>query len=74
MRQDAETKLKREKMKKTWTEAKSKIEEWIGNGENFLTELSDEKAEKLFAWLEENDINIENPEDMNKVENYIAKL
>jgi hypothetical protein len=62
-------------MNTNWTETKSKIEEWIGNDGKFLQSLSDEKAEKLLSWLEEEKINIEkSSDDMQKVASFVEKL
>jgi hypothetical protein len=55
-----------------FSETKCKIEEWIGNDGEFLQNLSDEKAEKLLSWLEENNISIET--DMNKVADFLETL
>lgn len=54
------------------TETKQKIEEWIGNGALFLESMSDDRAEELLDWLEENDINIET--DMDTVADFVARL
>lgn len=61
-------------MKTNWTETKSKIEDWIGNGNGFLESLPDSQAEELLFWLEENKINIETETDIDKVVDFITTL
>lgn len=55
------------------SETKVKIGEWIG-GQEFIDSLTDEQAEQLLFWLEENDISIENENDLQKATDYIKEL
>ena len=55
-------------------ETKQKIEDWIGNSGSWLDDLTDEQAEKINEYLEENDINIECLEDINKVAEFVNAL
>lgn len=56
------------------TEIKQRIEDWIGNDESWLDDITDGQAEEIYQYLEENHINIENNEDMDKIGNFVNKL
>lgn len=62
------------KMNNKFTETKQKIEDWIGNYGSWLDDLTDEQAEKINQYLEENNINIECLEDINKVAEFVNAL
>lgn len=61
-------------MNNKFTETKQKIEDWIGNYGSWLDDLTDEQAEKINQYLEENNINIECLEDINKVAEFVNAL
>ncbi len=57
----------------TISHTKQEIEDWIGNFDG-LREMSEEKAEKLLNYLQENEINIENPGDIEKAMDFVNNL
>lgn len=58
----------------TITETKSMIIDWIGDDGETIANLSGEQADELLNWLEENNINIEKNEDVDKLSQYIIKI
>lgn len=47
-----------------------KIKEWIGDGNGEVSHLTDDQAERLLAWLEENDFDGEIPEEWDKLDEF----
>ena len=59
---------------KTFSKAKQNIEDWIGNEGSWLDDITDEQLEKINQFLEENNINMENADDTNKVAEFVHTL
>lgn len=54
-------------------DTKERIQEWIGSFDG-LSGMSEETAEKILSFLEENNIDIEKPEDVQKTSDFVATL
>jgi len=57
-----------------FTDTKQKIQDWIGNEESWLDDITEDQAEEILSFLENNDINIEEISDMNATAEFINNL
>jgi hypothetical protein len=51
-----------------FSDTKSKIQAWIGNDGETLNHMTDEQADNLLNWLEENEIDVSKNEDVDKLQ------
>lgn len=61
------------KTKDTLSRAHYDIIDWVGDSE-FINTLTGQQAKDMLRWLEENDINVERSEDIEKLRDYCDNL